>query len=210
MDTNSTLSVNDAEWLEATFARNRALFNGFKMELDEGGDESNDESTDESSETDEVEQEGAEESEDSDESDEGDDEGDTLSREDALKALTKARKDAGKYRTKLREVESRFKDAKTPEEFQAALDALKSDNEAESLALIRENVQLRYNLPDDVAATLSGNTKDELEAQAKVLARYIVSNEGDPEYQGGLEPDSSTTDGEDVAATVARVRRNRY
>lgn len=210
-------TINAAEWLEATFAKNRTLYSGFTMELDNDSDPA--EGAEGEAETPEPEDapedapnEGAEGDENTPEEpdEEGEEDSSTLPPAEALKALKKARKEAGNYRTRLRTVEAQLANAKTPEEFQAAVDQIKADNEAEAIALHRENVALRFKLPDDVAATLHGKSKDELEAHAKVLAKYIVSNDGDPEYQGGLDPDSDTGGSDDVAATVKRVRQNRY
>lgn len=133
-----------------------------------------------------------------------------LSAEDALKALKKARKEAANYRTRLRESQERLEGAKTPEEFQAAIDELAGQNKKDTVQLIRENVQLRFGLPDDLASTLQGETREELEAQAKVISKYLApSSTEDPELGGGLDP---TTQGghEDIVATVKRNRNSRY
>jgi hypothetical protein len=134
-------------------------------------------------------------------------EGETLSHDDALSALKKARKDAGNYRTKLRDLEAQFKDAKTPDEVQAVIDKLNEDNAKEATTLIRENVALKHGLPDDLAALISGSTREEMEASAKVLAKYAPANEDDPDLEGGLRPDNGPTETQDVREAVSRARR---
>lgn len=113
-----------------------------------------------------------------------------LDREAALKALATARKDAAKYRTKLRETEKRFEGAKTPEEIEAIRAEIKQESAAEARALLVENVALAHGLPADLADALKGETREELEAHAKTLQKYAPSNEGgsDPEVRGGLDP----------------------
>lgn len=101
------------------------------------------------------------------------------------KTLRDVRSEAAKYRTRLREMEAKFKDAKTLDEFNAALDAAKGEN----TQLERELVAIKYKLPEDLAAVLKGSTREELEAHAKVLAKYAPADDSEPkDVEGGLSP----------------------
>ena len=125
--------------------------------------------------------------------------GTKLSHEDALGALAALRKSEALMRTRLRETEDRYKDAKTPEQVHAV-----------THALIVENVALSHNLPADLAGLLQGSTREELAAHAKVLSKYApVAPTEDPELEGGLTPGGDTEDFDPVAAARA-VRKNRY
>lgn len=131
----------------------------------------------------------------------------------AQKELKKARGDAANYRTKLREMEQRFENAKSQEEYEAALSELREENEKQARALLVENVALKYKLPDELAARLQGATREELEADAKALAKFAPSEDGeDPDLSGGLDPfdrDTEPTDPGELARRVNRGRRKR-
>lgn len=133
-----------------------------------------------------------------------------LTLDDAKAALAKVRKSEAATRVRLREAQEQLENAKTPEEVQAIVDKMKADSEAEAFALVKENVALKFKIPDDLAATLAGSTREELEAHAKVLAKYLPKEpSNDPELSGGLTP---VDDGEDstfdpvAAARKARQR----
>jgi hypothetical protein len=164
-----------------------------------GEDEGQEPSTTEANEPDPTEQ-----AENSDESSEADE----LTRDDAVAALAKVRKSEAKTRTRLRELEAQFKDAKTPEEVQEIIEKLAADNAGETRALLVENVALKHGLPDELRDVLKGNSRDELEAHAVVLKKYAPT--GDDELEGGLTPGTGDPSGADVADAVKRVRANRY
>lgn len=188
-------NTDAATWLADTFARNRAMYGGWTMELDESGSEETP----------------AEENPPA--GDEGGNEGgeETPPEEipaDVLRAnLTKANQEAARYRTRLREVEKALEGRKTDEEVQALLDNLTTERETAERSLLIENVALKHNLLPELAARLSGNTREELEADALTLAKFAPSNEGNPgDLDGGLNPgNESNTDGPDAAR--ARVRQ---
>lgn len=96
--------------------------------------------------------------------------GETLSPEALRKELTEARGEAASYRTQLRDAQAKLAAAKTPEEFQAAVQGF---NE-QMLAKDREIVAVRHNLPEALAARLQGSTPEELEADAKALAALVT------------------------------------
>jgi hypothetical protein len=134
-----------------------------------------------------------------------------LSHDDALAALAKVRKEAAASRTRAREAEEKLSAAKTPEEVEAAIQSIKDANASDAKAMLIENVALKHKLPDDLASALKGNTREELEAHAKVLAKYApVIDSDDPDLEGGLRPGDSGDEAIDMAAHVARIRQNRY
>lgn len=83
----------------------------------------------------------------------------TLSIDDALAALDKARKEAAKYRVEKRE---------TKDELTQRISAL--ENQVKDAK--RETIAARYNLPAELAARMKGETAEELEADAKTLAAF--------------------------------------
>lgn len=136
-----------------------------------------------------------------------------LTLEDAKAALAKTRQSEAKTRTRLRELEAKLSEAKTPEEFQAALEESKAASAAEARSLLVENVALKHRLPDELAEALKGDTREELEAHAKKLAKFAPSEvrQEDPDVSGGLNPD----EGEGVfdaqaALKAAREARRSY
>lgn len=130
------------------------------------------------------------------ESTDGDEKGDEgkqeLSHEDALKALEKTRKESAGYRSRLRDLEKRMEGLKSTDEVQSLLDEVKAENAKAERDLVAENVALKFNLPEKLAHRLSGETREEMEADAKELAEFFGlesrGNRGNP--GGGLRPDS--------------------
>ncbi|ARF55121.1 hypothetical protein B1H19_13735 [Streptomyces gilvosporeus] len=124
---------------------------------------------------------------------------------DALRTELKAvRAEAAKYRTKARETAEALKAAKTPEEYQAVADRA-AELETE---LQRERLARKYNLPDALAARISGEDDDAREADAKALAE-LFHNRGDGVGRGGLDPSVTTapSDPGELAASIPRARR---
>lgn len=135
-----------------------------------------------------------------------------LSHEDAIAVAKKARSEAADWRTKYRDLEKKFEGAKTPDEIEAVIAEIKKTNTDEAHAMLVENVALKHGLPEDLAAALKGETRDELEAHAKVLAKYAPSNEEEePEGDGGLNPKGGGGAFDPVEhARQARASRGRY
>jgi hypothetical protein len=105
--------------------------------------------------------------------------------------VTKANNEAANYRTKLREAEERLKNAKSPEEVDEIVKQLQADRETSEAALLRENVALKFKLPEKAIKRLAGSTREELEADAKELAELFGTSDQDDEdldLEGGLEP----------------------
>lgn len=101
------------------------------------------------------------------------------------KRLTRANNDAARYRTQLREVEERFKGAKTLEEFQAA----QAEWDAERIKMQREVVAGRHGLPAEIGALLQGETEAELEAHATTLkALFPAKRTPSGDLHGGTDP----------------------
>lgn len=105
--------------------------------------------------------------------------------------LTRVRAEAANYRTRLRENEKKLANAKTPEEVEAALNELKETNAKAERDLIVENVALKHKLPEELAEVLRGDTREELEAHAEKLAKFVTPGGDGPsadELRGGLNP----------------------
>lgn len=137
--------------------------------------------------------------------------GDELDLDGAKAALAKVRKSEAAMRVRLREAEAKLADAKTPEEVEALRQELSETNAAEARALVVENVALKFGLPDDLAARLKGSTREELEADAKELAKYAPSPEGgnDPDLGGGLDPSTDPDGGYDPQKRARELRAAR-
>jgi len=196
-----------SQWLADTFARNRALYGGFTMELDEGSGEGDETPTEETP---------AEETPAGDEGNEGGDgtgEEETPNEEvpaDVLRAnLTKANQEAARYRTRLREVEKALAERKTPEEVEEIRLSLIAERETAERSLLIENVALKHSLPSELAELLKGETREELEAHAIALAKFAPKEESNDvppgDLNGGLNPGSGG--GDDDGDALARVRK---
>ncbi|KPC89299.1 hypothetical protein ADL35_02350 [Streptomyces sp. NRRL WC-3753] len=121
--------------------------------------------------------------------------------------LTEANAEAANYRVKLREVEARFAGAKTPEEFEAAVTELKTQNEALERKILLNTVAAKYELPETLAKRLTGATPEELEADAKELQKLVAAPVPES-LGGGLSPSDGDEDFDPVkAARAARQRR---
>jgi hypothetical protein len=148
--------------------------------------------------------EGDENAEDGDE--DSDDEGGDDLPEWARKKMTKANAEAANYRTKLREAEDKLKDAKTPEEVEEIVNQMTKDREAAETALLRENVALKFKLPEKLQKRLTGTTREEMEADAKELADLFGTDEDDEDVtlEGGLNPRNRDSDDPDDPRALAK------
>lgn len=191
-------NIDAADWLAETFARNRAMYAGWTMELDEDGET-------EGSEGETEETEGTEESNDGD----GDGEQTEEIPADVLRAnLTKANQEAARYRTRLREVEKALEERKTPEEVEEIRLSLIAERETAERSLLIENVALKHSLPAELAELLKGETREELEAHAKALAKFAPKSADDVppgDLNGGLNPGNDGSD--DGLSPRERVRK---
>ncbi|GAA4726375.1 hypothetical protein GCM10023350_06390 [Nocardioides endophyticus] len=78
-------------------------------------------------------------------------------------------------------------------------------------AQLVQSAALEHNLPNELAEALKGETSEEIEAHAKVLAKFAsVEPADDPELSGGLDP-LGDPDGEfDALAAARRARAQRW
>ncbi|MGK5728175.1 hypothetical protein [Streptomyces sp. URMC 124] len=134
----------------------------------------------------------------------GDDHGQELDADALRDELKAARAEAARYRVKARETAEALKTAKTPEEFQAVADKV---TELET-HLHRERLARKYNLPDGLAARISGTDEDARDADAKALAEMFHGKAGGV-GRGGLDPSAKpmSTDPAELAASIPRGRR---
>lgn len=123
----------------------------------------------------------------------------------ARAALTKANGEAANYRTRLRDAETKLSEAKTPEEFEAAVAEVKMENAKLERSVTVSNVAREFNLPQELADVLKGDTEVELKAHAKLLQKFAVSSTPDS-LGGGLTPDVED-DGEMDPHKLARRSR---
>ncbi|MFF4244312.1 hypothetical protein ACFYY2_07530 [Streptomyces sp. NPDC001822] len=123
----------------------------------------------------------------------------------ARKELTKVRGEAAGYRTRLRDAETKLGSAKTPEEFEAALADVKSQNAALERSLLVTKVASKYELPELLAESLKGSTPEELETHAKAL-QALLAPKTPESLGGGLDP-SDEDDGEMDPRKLARRSR---
>jgi hypothetical protein len=85
-------------------------------------------------------------------------------------AVQSANREAASRRTALREAEDKLKDAKSPEEVQAAIAEYKRKGEELETTIARERAARKHKLSDDVLEFLTGKTEAEIEKQAEKLA----------------------------------------
>ncbi|MFD6636763.1 hypothetical protein ACFWDN_13210 [Micromonospora chalcea] len=141
--------------------------------------------------------------------DEKDDDGTAELPKWAREKLTKANAEAANYRTRLREVEKKLSEAKTPEDFETATKELREANVNLERQLLRERVARKAGLPDDLAERLQGATQEELEADAKKLQKYAAAPSTTGDLRGGLDP-SDEEDVFDPVKAAREARANRY
>jgi hypothetical protein len=126
----------------------------------------------------------------------------------ARKELTKVRNEAAGYRTRLRDAEDKLKDAKTPEEFQAAMNEWQTKNSELERNLLVTKIATKHGLPEAIAARLQGGDEAAIEADALALAALIVAPRPAPEsLSGGLNPGESDDEFDPVKAAHAAKRR---
>lgn len=126
----------------------------------------------------------------------------------AVSALAKVRKEAADHRTKLRALEKAMAEAKTPEQVAEITKKITDDNATETRTLLVENVALAHKLPADLASALQGKDRTELEAHAKILAKYVPATEtDDPPLGGGVNPLDGPEDFDPVKAAREAKRR---
>ncbi|MER8116280.1 hypothetical protein [Streptomyces sp. NPDC094031] len=124
----------------------------------------------------------------------------------ARKELAKVRGEAAGYRTRLRDAETKLSEAKSAEEFEAAVTEVKQQNAALERSLVIASVARRFDLPEELAGRLRGTTPEELEADAKSL-QSLLAPKVPTALGGGLDP-SEGDDGEmDPRALARRSRR---
>lgn len=80
------------------------------------------------------------------------------------------RREAGNYRTQLRDEQAKWKDAKTPDEVQALLSESTARTAQLEAAAERERVARKFNIPDEFMEFLTATDAEALAAQAEKLA----------------------------------------
>lgn len=124
----------------------------------------------------------------------------------ARKELSKARSDAARYRTSLRDAEAKLADAKSPEDIEAAVREVREANEKLTREIAVRDIAAKHGLPPALAARVAGSTPEEMEADAKELAKLIApAPTGTP--GGGLNPNEDADDEKDPRKLAARYRR---
>lgn len=125
----------------------------------------------------------------------------------ARKEITTTRAEAANYRTRLRDAEAKLTEAKTPEEFEAAVAEVKATNETLERSVQVERAARKHGLPDELAEELQFLPLDKIEARAKVLAKY-VGTAAPTSLSGGLDP-TNDDDGEMDPRKLALQSRRR-
>jgi len=125
----------------------------------------------------------------------------------ARKKLTKTNAEAANYRTRLREAEDKLSQAKTPQEFEAAIADFKAKNAELEQQVARATAARKFDLPDELAALVQGDTPEAMAEHAKTLSKF--AQPAAPEsLGGGLDPTGTTEEFDPVAQS--RKARRRY
>lgn len=90
----------------------------------------------------------------------------------AQREIKETRAEAANYRTRLRDAETKLSEAKTPEEFAAALADLDKKNTELEVELTRTKVARKFGLPDELVALVQGPTPEDMEKTAELLAKH--------------------------------------
>lgn len=127
----------------------------------------------------------------------------------ARKSLTAANQEAAKYRTQLREVQDKLKDAKTPEEVDAITRELSEKATKAELDAARERAGRKFGLPDAVVGRLTGDDEAAILADAESLAPLFGKQQASPPPptpSGGREPKRGTADEESPVDAYKKAR----
>lgn len=125
----------------------------------------------------------------------------------ALKALSKARREVASHKSRFEELSTQLAESYSPERFESELAQARDEMSAQTRTVLAENIALRFNLPDDLADALRGDTREELTAHARRLARYAPYEVEDPDVSGGLDPSGDGERGFDPVAYARSMRR---
>lgn len=129
-------------------------------------------------------------------------------------AVESANREAASRRVALRELEERTKDAKTPEEFAAAITEAKAAEETLAVELARERAARAHGLSDDLIEFLTGTDPEAIAAQAAKLAALnggqVVSKAiTQPAPAGGAQPSQPAVEQDGRKAWAQYRERNR-
>lgn len=127
----------------------------------------------------------------------------------ARNELSRVRQEAADRRVQLREAQEALTKAKTPEEFAAATKELTEKVAVLERTILVNSVASQFDLPEALAARLKGDTKEELEADAKMLAQFAVPEVEPQTLRGGLNPSDDDSSFDPVAAS-RKARSRRY
>jgi hypothetical protein len=129
-------------------------------------------------------------------------------------AVESANREAAARRVALRDLEEKTKDAKSPEEFEAAVKEFNTKQADLETALERERAARKHKLSDDVLEFLTGKTPEEIETQAAKLAALKPAGETPPRVvtqtppSGGVTP-STPAPKEETGRDAWRAYKNR-
>lgn len=156
-------------------------------------------------------QEGSEGSGTGSEGEKGSEGNEELPPEKLRKLLKEASAEAARYRTRLRDAETKLSDlsekAQTVEDFKKATAELQKQNAELELQVVRSRVASKFSLPTELAEVLKGADEKALTEHAKALAKYART---DPEnFGGGLRPNEKDELGNDPRK-LRQVSPRRY
>ena len=121
-----------------------------------------------------------------------------------VKELETTRREAAAARVSARETAEKFKDAKTPEE----VEALRNEMAAQVAAIERKATLVeavhKHNVPENLVEFITGNTPEEIEAQAVKLAS-VAASAVTPTVITKLPPAGGTTPAGDQAELDGRA-----
>lgn len=125
-------------------------------------------------------------------------------------AVEAANREAAARRVALNELKEATKDAKTPEEFDAAVKAHETKQTALEAELARERAARKHNLDDDVLEFLTGTTEEQIEAQAAKLASLKPAAQGTTVVITGNQPSGGADPSVKPTATSGRAEWEAY
>lgn len=97
-----------------------------------------------------------------------------LGHADALRELARVRREVQRWQQQVTEAERRAAELVPADEVESKLAEVRADHERQRRDLMAENVARQHGLPDELAGRLMGNSRDELEADARALFRRIT------------------------------------
>lgn len=123
------------------------------------------------------------------------------------KSLAEARREAADRRVKNRELSESLASAKTEDDIRQAVAEHEDKVAALERELLMRDVAAEHGIPEALRARLVGETREEIEADAKALAEMFGAQMRSTNPRGGLDPQAEADSDIDMNEIIRRAHR---